>query len=62
MDKKDYPITLTAKHVAEILGVSLIKAYDIMEHPDFPLIRVGRHKKVNRDAFFRWMEQGQKVV
>jgi excisionase family DNA binding protein len=54
--KEQYPIVLTAKHVAEILGCSLRIAYEIMERPDFPLLRIGRHKKVNREAFFRWME------
>jgi excisionase family DNA binding protein len=54
--KEQYPIVMTAKHVSEILGCSLRVAYEVMEQKGFPLIRVGRHKKVNRDAFFRWME------
>lgn len=56
MTKEQYPIVLTAKHVSEILGCSLRVAYEVMDQKGFPLIRVGRHKKVNRDAFFRWME------
>lgn len=59
--KDDFPITLTAQHVAEILGISLIKAYDLMESESFPLIRVGRHKKVNREAFFNWLTKEQRV-
>jgi excisionase family DNA binding protein len=54
--KEQYPLVMTAKHVSEILGCSLRVAYEVMEQKGFPLIRVGRHKKVNRDAFFRWME------
>ncbi|VXC06973.1 putative prophage LambdaBa04, DNA binding protein [Bacillus sp. 349Y] len=61
---EDYPLTMTAKHVAEILNVSPRVAYDLMEGKDFPLIRIGRHKKVHRDKFFLWMdrkaEQNQK--
>jgi excisionase family DNA binding protein len=55
-----YPAVLTAKEVAEILGVSRRIAYEIMERSDFPLIRIGRHKKVKRDNFFEWLNQQEK--
>lgn len=54
---QDYPIMLKAEHVAEILGITQRHAYEIMERKDFPLIRIGRLKRVNRDAFFKWLEQ-----
>ncbi|MCD7034343.1 helix-turn-helix domain-containing protein [Metabacillus sp. GX 13764] len=54
--KENFPFTMTAKHVAEILGIGPKKAYEIMEEKGFPLIRIGRHKKVNREAFFNWLE------
>ena len=53
----DYPIMLTADHIAEIMGVSKRIAYEFMEYKGFPLIRVGRLKRVNRDAFFNWLEK-----
>lgn len=56
MNTTDYPIVLTAEHVAEIMGVSKRIAYEVMEQPGFPLIRVGRLKKVNREAFEAWMK------
>ncbi|WP_018764087.1 helix-turn-helix domain-containing protein [Bacillus sp. 105MF] len=52
----DYPLVLTAVHVSEILGISKRVAYEIMEYKDFPLVRVGRQKRVGRDAFFNWLE------
>lgn len=52
-----YPLVLTAKHVAEILDISLRVAYEIMESKDFPVIRIGRNKKVSRKAFFEWLEK-----
>jgi excisionase family DNA binding protein len=57
MQKEQYPIVMTAKHVSEILGCSLRIAYEVMEQKDFPLIRVGRLKRVSRDAFFKWLEE-----
>ena len=59
--KENYPMVMTAKHVAEVMGVSLRIAYQVMDREDFPLIPLFRHKKVNRDAFFKWLEsQGTK--
>ena len=54
---QDYPIILKVEHVAEILGITQRHAYEVMEQKGFPLIRIGRLKRVNRDAFFKWLEQ-----
>ena len=57
----DYPIILTAEHIAEILDISRRKAYEIMEWKGFPLLRIDRHKKVFKPAFIEWlMEQKNK--
>lgn len=47
---------MNAKHIQEILGVSERFAYEYMERPDFPLVRIGRNKRVQRDKFFKWIE------
>jgi excisionase family DNA binding protein len=52
----DYPLILTADHIAEIMGVSRRIAYEMMEYKGFPLVRIGRLKRVNRDSFFYWLE------
>jgi len=54
---QDYPIMLTAKEVAEILGITHRHAYEVMEEKGFPLVRIGRLKRVHRDMFFKWLEQ-----
>jgi excisionase family DNA binding protein len=53
----DYPLILTVDHVSEIMGVSKRIAYEMMEYKGFPLIRIGRLKRVNREAFFGWLEK-----
>lgn len=53
----DYPIMLKVDHVAEVLGISSRKAYDIMDQKGFPLVKIGRRKVVPRDAFFNWLEK-----
>jgi excisionase family DNA binding protein len=56
MTREEYPLILKAEHVAEILGISKRKAYEVMDYTDFPLVRLGRSKRVGRDAFFKWIE------
>ena len=53
----DYPMILTAVHIAEILMVSKPTAYELMEQNSFPLIRIGRSKRVIKDQFFNWLSQ-----
>ncbi|MGF6950092.1 hypothetical protein QF028_002597 [Neobacillus sp. B4I6] len=54
---EDYPIVFDAKIIAEIMGLSLRTAYLVMDHPEFPLIKIGRCKRVERDGFFVWLEK-----
>ncbi len=39
----------------KILKVSKATAYEIMERPDFPLIRIGRNKRVIANDFQAWL-------
>lgn len=58
-NKEDYPMMLTAVHISEILGVSKPTAYELMEQTTFPLIRIGRIKRVQKESFFNWIDQNQ---
>ncbi|UAL49742.1 helix-turn-helix domain-containing protein (plasmid) [Sutcliffiella horikoshii] len=58
----EYPLVFGAEVISEVLNISLRKAYDIMEQKDFPLVRIGRHKKVTREAFFQWLQKVKKTV
>ncbi|MEH7328104.1 helix-turn-helix domain-containing protein [Priestia megaterium] len=50
-----FPYVLNAQHVQEILDIGKEKAYELMESKGFPVLKVGRHKKVLRDKFFQWL-------
>jgi predicted DNA-binding transcriptional regulator AlpA len=55
-DIKEYHVILTAVEVAEILKVSKPTAYQVMDQPGFPLIKLNnRCKRVLRDSFFSWL-------
>lgn len=57
MEKNNYPLVLSVRHIQEILGVSKRRAYEIMDVEGFPLIRMGRSKRAPRDKFFEWLER-----
>lgn len=57
MERKDYPILLTAVEISQILGVSKRVAYEIMDTTGFPLIKIRRSKRVNREDFFNWLDK-----
>lgn len=60
--RNDYPLVLTVKEVMEILGIGRRKAYALMDQTDFPCIKIGEKlKRVNRDAFFDWMDKQSKA-
>ena len=52
----DLPLFLNANLVAEILGVSISSAYELMHDPDFPTLRVGSRMVVPKEKFIRWAE------
>ncbi|HBZ80946.1 MAG TPA: DNA-binding protein [Brevibacillus sp.] len=55
----ELPIILTAKHIANYLHISERRAYELMDLKSFPLIRLGRSKRVNRESFMRWLLENE---
>jgi excisionase family DNA binding protein len=62
MKQNDYPLLLTVKEISEILGCSERVAYEVMEEKGFPLIRIRRYKRANREDFFEWLNDRKKSV
>lgn len=54
-DIESLPIILSAKDISQILKISKPSVYQLMESSNFPLIRIGRCKRVLRDEFFLWL-------
>ena len=54
---EDYPLVLTAEHLAEILALSKPTVYELMNHSSFPLIKIGRSKRVLKHEFFNWLSE-----
>lgn len=62
LDLKDCPSVMKADHIAAVLGVSRSYAYEIMEHSDFPLIRIGCRKRVKKEKFSEWLDRQSEIA
>lgn len=52
-----YPTYLTCKDIQDILQVSKSKANSIMHMKGFPLIKLGKSLRVEREQFFKWLQK-----
>ena len=50
------PKVMSAKQVAEYLGISKQGAYNLMNTESFPTLRVGKRLLVSTDRFREWIE------
>lgn len=50
------PQSLTAKDIQKYLQISKSKAYLLFHEEDFPTIKFGGSKRVDRDEFLQWVE------
>ena len=53
----DLPLFLNAHLVAQVLGVSISTAYEVMHEPGFPVLRVGSRMVVPKEKFIQWAEE-----
>ena len=50
------PLFLNAEMVAQVLGVSISSAYELMHEMGFPALRIGNRIVVPKEKFRRWVE------
>ena len=50
------PLFLNANTVAQVLGVSISSAYELMHEEVFPSVRIGSRFVVPKDKFRKWVE------
>lgn len=51
---------LTVKELQDYLGVGRSKAYEIVNAPDFPVLRIGRNIRVPKDLLEEWIIENVK--
>ena len=52
----ELPMFLNAKTLAQVLGVSISTAYELLHEPGFPTLRVGSRMVVPKEKFIQWAE------
>lgn len=50
-------MVLTVNEVMEILRIGKRIAYEVVDQKDLPTIKIGKLKRVQRDAFFDWLKK-----
>ena len=58
-DLAELPFSMRAADLARALIVSQSRAYEIMNTPGFPAVRVGRTKIVTKPALTDWLKENQ---
>ena len=53
----DLPLFFNAETVAQILGVSISSAYELLHEPGFPVLRIGNRMVVPKEQFIQWVEK-----
>ncbi len=52
----ELPMFLSAKTLAQVLGVSISTAYELFHEPSFPTLRVGSRMVVPKEKLMQWVE------
>ena len=53
---EELPLFLNADMVANVLGVAISTAYEIMHEKDFPALKIGNRLLVPKEKFKQWIE------
>lgn len=57
----ELPLFLNAETVANVLGIAMPSAYELMKEKDFPALRVGNRLIVPKEKFIAWVEMKTEV-
>lgn len=54
---KSLPDILNANMLAETLGISRARAYQLLNSEDFPTLRIGKRMLVPKDKLILWIDK-----
>lgn len=54
---EELPLFLNAETVANVLGIAMSSAYELMKEQNFPSLRIGNRLIVPKEKFMAWIEQ-----
>ena len=53
---------ITVIEMAEMLKISRSKAYQLIKIRDFPLIKIGKNIRINKNKFLNWLHNQKNVL
>lgn len=56
----DLPLMLNVQMIADVLGISRSKAYELVSSAGFPALKLGNRIIVPREQFVEWVRQSTK--
>lgn len=57
---EDLPLMLNVQMIANILGISRTKSYELVSSKGFPSLKLGNRIVVPKDQFIEWIRQNTK--
>lgn len=61
IEKEQIPMIMTALDVAKVLRISRNGAYEVMNSMGFPVIKIGKQYRVQREKFLRWLDEASSL-
>ena len=55
-DTKSLPLVLSPSDIAAILGISRNTTYEVLHSKGFPVFKIGKQYRINRDKFLSWLD------
>lgn len=53
---EELPLFLNAGTVAQVLGISMAGAYELLHQEGFPVLKIGSRLVVPKEKFLSWIE------
>ena len=58
----ELPLMLNMKQLSDLLGISDVSAYELVQEEDFPSLRIGKRIVVPKEELRRWISAHTKGV
>lgn len=53
---------LTVKELGEFLKIGRSKAYFLIKQKDFPIIKIGKNIRINKDNLLNWLNEKNIII
>ncbi len=61
LSQDDLPDILTAKEVAQYLGIGYVKALNLLKYGGLPSVKLGNTFRISKDMLIKWLnEEGKR--